>query len=88
MIPGQMVAVEPAPTLRDAAALHSRLLRAEVVSTRTEVTAALARLRKAIDDGRPVNGLRTALEAAQGKLDEAAGILQRTEEEHFRGEKG
>jgi hypothetical protein len=80
-------AATEAPSLRDIATLHTRLLRGEVAGTRNEVAGALHRLRRAIDDGRPIDGLRAAMLDAVAKLSEAHDILQRVEAEHFRGER-
>ena len=73
-------------TLREATSQARALMRHEVSSTRAAVAVAVGKLKKAIEDGAPVNGLRTAMEAALQRLEEAEGILQRTEAEHFRGD--
>lgn len=78
----------PLPTLREATMARRRMMRDEVAGTRTQVAEALARVRKTIEDGDPVNGLRSALDTAATKLAEVEGILHRTEEEQFKGDRG
>jgi hypothetical protein len=73
--------------LREATQMARRLMRSEISGVRSSTGDALARLRKALEDGQAMNGLRTALETASNKLDEVHGILQRVEAEHFHGDR-